>query len=54
MDEIGVMLSIFGSVKVLIGKNNSREYRLVGIKWTTITAIKYISGDGRSLLPLIV
>ena len=54
MDETGVMLSMLGSVKVLIGKNDLRDYRGAGVKRTMVTAIEYISGDGRSLLPLII
>jgi hypothetical protein len=48
------MLSMLGSVKVLIGKYNLQDYRLAGVKRTIITAIEYISADSRSLLPLIV
>jgi len=48
------MLSILSSVKVLIGKNNLRDYRGAAVKWTTVTAIKCVSGDGRLLLPLII
>jgi len=54
MDETGVMLSILGSVKVLIGKDDLRDYRGAGVKRTIVTAIKCISADGRSLLPLII
>ena len=48
------MLSILSSVKVLIGKDDLRDYRGIGVKRTIVTAIKYISVDGRSLLPLII
>lgn len=54
MDETGVMLSMLGSVKVLVGKDDLRDYRAAGVKRTMITAIECISADGRSLLPLIV
>lgn len=54
MDETDVMLSKLGSVKVLIGKDDLRDYRPAGVKRTIITAIECISADGRSLLPLIV
>ncbi|XP_014550508.1 hypothetical protein COCVIDRAFT_58152, partial [Bipolaris victoriae FI3] len=54
MDETGVMLSMLGSVKVLVGKDDSRDYRGVGIKRTMVTAVECISADGRSLLPLII
>ena len=53
-DETGVMLSIPGSVKVLIGKHNKRDYRGARIKRTTMTAIEYISADGRYLIPMII
>lgn len=48
------MLSILGSVKVLVSKDDLRDYRGAGVKRTTVTAIEYISADGRSLLPLII
>lgn len=54
MDEIGVMLSKLGSVKVLVGKDDLRDYRGAGVKRTMVTAIECISADGRSLLPLII
>ena len=54
MDETGVMLSMPGSVKVLVSKDDLRDYRGAGVKRTTVTAIECISADGRSLLPLII
>jgi hypothetical protein len=54
MDETGVMLSMLGSVKVLVGKDDPRDYRGAGVKRTMVTAIECISADGRSLLPLII
>ncbi|KAK7192829.1 transposase [Paraphaeosphaeria sporulosa] len=54
MDETGVMLSMLGSVKVLVGKDDLRKHRGAGVKRTMVTAIECISGDGRSLLPLII
>lgn len=54
MDEIGVMLSMLRSVKVLVGKDDLRDYRGAGVKRTMVTAIECISADGRSLLPLII
>jgi hypothetical protein len=44
MDETGVMLSMLGSIKVLIGKDDLRDYRGASVN----------SADGRSLLPLII
>ncbi len=51
---MGVMLSMLGSVKVLVGKDDLRDYRGAGVKRTTVTAIECIGADGRSLLPLII
>lgn len=53
MDKTGVMLSMLISVKVLIGRDNLRKHRGVGVERTIITAIEYVSGGGRSLLLLI-
>ena len=44
-DETGVMLSMLGSVKVLIGKDDPRDYRGAGVKRITVTAIECISAD---------
>jgi hypothetical protein len=54
MDETGVMLSMPGSVKVLVGKDDMRDCRGVRVKRTTITAIECISADGRYLNPMII
>jgi hypothetical protein len=54
MDETGVMLSMLGSVKVLVGKDDLRGHRGAGVKRTLVTAIECISADGRSLSPLII
>ena len=54
MDETGVMLSMLGSAKVLVGKDDPRDYRGAGVKRTMVTAVECISADGRSLLPLII
>ena len=54
MDETGVMLSKLGSVKVLAGKDDRRDYRGAGMKRTMVTAVECISADGRALLPLII
>jgi len=45
---------MLGSVKVLVGKDDLRDYRGAGVKRTMVTAIECISADGRSLLPLII
>jgi hypothetical protein len=54
MDETGVMLSKLGSVKVLVGRDDPRDYRGAGEKRTMVTAVECISADGRVLLPLII
>ena len=54
MDETGVILSMLGSVKVLVGKDDPRDYRGAGVKRTMVTAIECISADGRSLPPMII
>jgi hypothetical protein len=53
MDETGVMLCMLGSVKVLISKDDPRDYRGAAVKQTMVTAIECISANGRSLLPMI-
>jgi hypothetical protein len=54
MDETGVMLCILGAVKVLVSKDDLRDYRGAGVKRTLVTAIECISANGRSLLPMII
>ena len=54
MDETGVMLSMPGSVKVLVGKDDRRDYGGARVKRTTVTAIECISADGRYLNPMII
>jgi hypothetical protein len=54
IDETGVMLSKLGSVKLLVGKDDLRDYRGAGAKRTIVTAIECISADSKSLLPLII
>jgi hypothetical protein len=54
MDETGVILSMLGSVKVLLGKDDPRDYRGAVVKRTIVTVIKYISTNSRFLLPIII
>jgi hypothetical protein len=54
MDETGVMLSMLGSVKVLVGKDDLRSYRGARVKRTVVTAVECISADGRYLDPMII
>jgi hypothetical protein len=53
IDETGVMLSMLGSIKVLIGKDDLQDYRGAGVKRKMVTAIECISANSRLLLPLI-
>ena len=48
------MLSIPGSVKVIIGKDDIRDYRGARIKRITVTAIECISANGEYLTPIII
>ena len=54
MDETGIMLSLLTSVKVLVSKDNQRDYRGARVKRTTVTTIEYISINGRYLKPMII
>lgn len=54
MDETGVMLSMPSSEKVLVSKDDKRNYRGVHIKRTSVTAIECICADGRYLDPMII
>jgi hypothetical protein len=54
IDETKVMLSIPGSVKVLISKHDIRDYKGARVKRTTVTTIKYISDDNRYLNLMII
>jgi hypothetical protein len=44
MDETGVMLSMLGSAKVPVGKDDPRDYRGAGVKRTMVTAVSCIPG----------
>jgi len=54
MDETGVILRMLDSIKVLLSKDDPRDYRGAGVKRTMVTAIECISANGRSLLPMII
>lgn len=54
MDETGVMLSMLGSVKVLVDKDDLRGYRGARVKRTVVTAMECVSADDRYLNPIIV
>ena len=54
MDETGIMLSMLGSIKVLVGKDDRRDYRGTGTKRTMVTAIECVSASGEYLNPMII
>lgn len=54
MDETGVILSKLGSVKVLVGKDDLRDYRGAGVKRTMVTAIECVSASGECLNPMVI
>lgn len=54
MDEIGVMLSMLGSVNVLVGKDDHRDCRGARVERTMVTAIECISADSRYLDPRVI
>jgi hypothetical protein len=54
MDETGILLSVLTSRKVLVHRDDMRRCRGVGSKRTLVTAIEWISADGRCLGPLII
>jgi 3'-phosphoadenosine 5'-phosphosulfate sulfotransferase len=54
MNETKVMLFMPGFVKVLVGKNDIRDYRDARIKRTTMTAIECISADDKYLTSMII
>ncbi|KAN0121715.1 hypothetical protein V8E51_000041, partial [Hyaloscypha variabilis] len=54
INKIRVILYILSSIKVLISKDNPRDYKGVGVKYIIVTIIKYISINSRSLLLIII
>jgi len=54
IDETSAILSILGSVKVLVSKYNRRDYKGARVKRITVTAIEYISSDSKYLNPIII
>jgi hypothetical protein len=54
MDKTGVMLSMLSSVKVLVSKDNQRDYRSASVKRTIVTTIKCISASSKYLNPIII
>lgn len=53
-DETGIMLSMLGSAKVLISRDDTRNHRGARVERTTVTAVECISADGRYLDPMII
>ena len=54
MDETGAMLCMLRSVKVVVGKDDPRDYRGARVKRTMVTAIDCISVNSRSFLLMII
>ena len=54
IDKIRIILSILGSIKVLIGKDDIRDYKGIHIKRTTVITIEYILAANESLKPMII
>jgi len=54
MDETSVILSMLGSVKILVSKHDRRDYKGARVKRTTVTAIECISADSKYLNPIII
>jgi hypothetical protein len=54
MDKTGVILSMLGSIKVLDGRKDLRDYRGARVKRTVVAAIECISADGRYLNPMVI
>ncbi|XP_014562632.1 hypothetical protein COCVIDRAFT_32618 [Bipolaris victoriae FI3] len=45
IDKTRVTLSMLGTIKVLIGKDNQRDYKGAGVKRIIVTAIEYVSAS---------
>jgi hypothetical protein len=45
---------MLGSIKVLVSKDDPRDYKGAGVKRMIVTAIKYVSANGKSLLLIII
>jgi DDE superfamily endonuclease len=54
MDETGTMLCKLNSTKVVVGRDDKREYRGAGVERESISAIECISGGGKLLHPMII
>jgi hypothetical protein len=47
IDETEIMMSKLGSLQVLVGRDNPRDYGGAGEKRTMVTAVECISDDSR-------
>jgi hypothetical protein len=54
INKTGVMLYIFGSVKILVNKDDLRDYKDAAVKHTIVTTIECINTNSRSLLLIII
>jgi hypothetical protein len=54
MDDTGIMLRTLGSLKVLVGRDELRNYRDASVNYTMIIAEECICVDGQALSPLII
>jgi len=54
MNEIKVMLFMLDFVKVLVNKNDIRDYKDARIKRTTMIAIECISANDKYLKSMII
>jgi len=54
MDETRFILYMLDSIKVLISKDDPRDYRGASVKRTILIAIEYINVNSRSLLLMII
>lgn len=54
VDEMGILLNDPRPVKVIVNKQDRRNYKPARVQRTLVTAIECVAGDGRSLPPLII
>ena len=54
IDEIGVILLILSFIKVLLDKDDPRDYRGAVVKRIIVTNIKYISRNNRFLSLIVI
>jgi len=54
MDKTEVMLYMLSFIKVLVSKDDLRDYKSAGVKRTIVITIECISANSRSLLLIII